>query len=46
VTPRPAAGKLSTFSPPVLAHIARLKPGASERPGDGCNHREGVIHAA
>jgi hypothetical protein len=46
VTPRPAAGKLTTSSPPVLVQIASQEPGGRERPADCSIHREGAMHAA
>jgi integrase len=46
VTPRPAAGKPTTSSPPVLVQIAGLELGGGERPARSSNHREAATHAA
>jgi hypothetical protein len=45
VTPQPAAGKLTTSSPPVLAQIASQEPGG-ERLAKCSIHREGATPAA
>ena len=45
LTPRPAAGKLATSSPPVLVQIASQEPGG-ERLAECSIHREGATHAA
>ena len=44
VTPRPAAGKLTTSSPPVLVRIASHEPGR-ERHAECSIHRKGAMHA-
>jgi hypothetical protein len=40
VTPRPAAGKLTTSSPPVLVQIASQEPGVARGPAECSDHRQ------